>query len=331
MLILHPRHRGPTEPLRDVPPRRPGSVRRTSTIDTSWPGGFADSMTVRGHARDLRTVAAGAEVLDTVNLIASVAPDRTLSAIAGPDPRLADLVGTSTMRGFRSAVATTLPDLEQDGSPLRLLLDDLPAALLVSGVAVLAAGGHAGPMDDRFLDSQVNVCAGWADGSGLVEAARIHRRSPMPVSIPSPSLDDPDDPMAWHDAPLLPPIATRRRRLLDLSVDPDDPTRLCLRALFRDSHVGPDGVERSFHEYDVTASADRATRTFTTVEARPGVLPWHECPAALASAARLVGTTLAEARNQVRASFRGTSTCTHLNDVLAAMADAAVLSAKLRC
>jgi hypothetical protein len=51
------------------------------------------------------------------------------------------------------------------------------------------------------------------------------------------------------------------------------------------------------------------------------VLPWQECPQAIGSAPRLVGHTLAGLRPYVRGEFIGTSTCTHLNDVLRGLTD----------
>ncbi len=328
MLTLGPEHRGPTAPLQGAPARVPGSMRRTSTLDTTWPDGFAGPMAVCGRARDLRTGDEQTDVLATAELTVTVAPDRTVSVIEGGDPRLSQLVGASTMRGFRSAAAEALPDLEASGIPLRLLLDDLPGALLVSGFAMLAADAFAGATGPGILDAQVDVCAGWADGSGMVSAVRTHGQTPTPASVESPPLEDPDDPLGWHELPQLEPISTRRRRLLDVAPDPRDDTCLRIEARFRDSHLGPDGVERSFHEYGVRAIADRSSRTLVAVDAWPGVLPWRECPGALASAGRVVGTPLADVRSQVRASFRGTTTCTHLNDVLAAIGDADVLAAR---
>ena len=51
------------------------------------------------------------------------------------------------------------------------------------------------------------------------------------------------------------------------------------------------------------------------------MLPWQECPGAIGSAARIEGMTLSELRDRVRGEFVGTSTCTHLNDTLRAIAD----------
>jgi hypothetical protein len=50
------------------------------------------------------------------------------------------------------------------------------------------------------------------------------------------------------------------------------------------------------------------------------VLPWVECPAAAVSAKRVVGTTPDDLRARIKSTFVGTSTCTHLNDTLRALA-----------
>jgi len=51
------------------------------------------------------------------------------------------------------------------------------------------------------------------------------------------------------------------------------------------------------------------------------VLPWQECPGAIGSAARIRGMTLSQMRDRIRGEFVGTTTCTHLNDTLRAVAD----------
>ena len=56
--------------------------------------------------------------------------------------------------------------------------------------------------------------------------------------------------------------------------------------------------------------------------ATPRVLPWLECPAAAASAARVQGRPVGELRALVKEELVGISTCTHLNDLLASLAQA---------
>ena len=55
------------------------------------------------------------------------------------------------------------------------------------------------------------------------------------------------------------------------------------------------------------------------------VLPWMECPEAVASAARVVGMPVGELRHRVRRELVGVSTCTHLNDTLRSLDDLAGL------
>jgi hypothetical protein len=92
-------------------------------------------------------------------------------------------------------------------------------------------------------------------------------------------------------------------------------------AHFRDSHIDADGVETIVHEYTVEGSIDASTRTIKSVAATVRVLPWQECPGAIGSATRTRGMSLSELRDRVRGEFVGTSTCTHLNDTLRAIAD----------
>jgi hypothetical protein len=60
------------------------------------------------------------------------------------------------------------------------------------------------------------------------------------------------------------------------------------------------------------------------------VLPWQECPGAVDSATRVAGMTLQELHFRVRDELAGTSTCTHLNDLLRSVADAGPLISVLR-
>jgi hypothetical protein len=113
----------------------------------------------------------------------------------------------------------------------------------------------------------------------------------------------------------------RRLRRLDVMPPTADGAPAAVDVFFRDSHVDGEGRETIVHEYSVAASVDVAARTIATIDARADVLPWRECPQAIASASRLVGRTLAGLRPYVRGEFIGTTTCTHLNDVLRGLTD----------
>jgi hypothetical protein len=56
------------------------------------------------------------------------------------------------------------------------------------------------------------------------------------------------------------------------------------------------------------------------------VLPYPECPWAAASAQRLEGVNVADLPTVVKQEFAGTSTCTHLNDLLRSLRDVHRLS-----
>jgi len=99
---------------------------------------------------------------------------------------------------------------------------------------------------------------------------------------------------------------------------------LVVEAMFRDTYTDDDGHETVLHEYRLDLAADRAGVVVRS-EAEPRVLPWTECPAAAASASGLTGHPLDEVRDLVRVAYRGTTTCTHLNDLLRSLGDVPAL------
>jgi hypothetical protein len=96
--------------------------------------------------------------------------------------------------------------------------------------------------------------------------------------------------------------------------------------MFRDSHVDDAGLETVVHEYAVSASVDPDGFVVRAISARPHVLPWMECPSAALSAQRLVGQQVQGLRDQIRTSFLGVETCTHLNDLLRTLTDVPALA-----
>ena len=318
MLLLDADARGPQDPQPAPPDRRPWSVRRTSTIDTRWPDGFGGDFRITARGRDLLTTGEDARTLVDVAIRLHVsAADRTIVGLeaegAHDADALAPLVGVGTGSGYRAAVAQALPWLADSPSPLRLLLDDLPGAALVSGYALLAGGALSAPTDPEALESRADICAGWVAGGTFMSAVREHGEIPTPVGPPSLDWDRPDDPLAWHPIEPVAASSTRRRRLLDVHLDDRGDVRV--EATFRDSHADEDRLERSFHEYAVEATLTLPELQVTAIAATPRVLPWLECPAAVRSADRLVGLSLDEVRTAVH-DQRGVKTCTHLDDTL---------------
>ncbi|MGH2687037.1 MAG: DUF2889 domain-containing protein, partial [Actinomycetota bacterium] len=238
------------------------------------------------------------------------------------ESRLQALVGASVGRGFRASVDRALPDLAEARLPLYLLLDDLPGSFLVSGYGLLRSGDIGQVDADGFL-GRADLCAGWAGDGVMMRAVRATRQAPVPMGPPAGRLDRDDDPLAWHDLAALGPGDMRRLRRVDVAPGAAPGTH-AVDAMFRDSHMGHDGVETSLHEYAVAATVDRAC-VVTAIEVTAHVLPWTECPGAVASAQRVVGRPVADLRRHVRESFSGVSTCTHLNDTLRGLADVEAL------
>jgi hypothetical protein len=296
-------------------------------------------MTAR--ARDLRTARdATSEVIDEVDLWLRVdGSNRQVLSIASTPalPGLDQLLGCPIGPGFRSRVNEACPGEREAGTLLHLLLDDLPGAALVSGYSAQRAGaleqprrrpeGNAGSPSGlaRMMASQDDLCAGWAHEGTLMVTVRSTGEIPVSTGPPAPSLERDDDPLAWHAMPPLPPHAMRRRRRLDV-VGPDASGEMHrFDAHFRDSHMDHEGSEWVVHEYSASGGFDIVGRRVLDIGAKAHVLPWMECPGAVASAERLSGMPIAELRTRVRREFTGTSTCTHLNDTLRSLGDLEVL------
>ena len=295
---------GPHNPATTTPPRAPGSVRRTSSIDTHRPDGRGGPGFVDARARDVVTGADGLVAsTDEVRLQLVVDPDGTV--VDGIDA----LVGRRVNSGFRRAVAEALPDEVRRRTLLHLLLDDLPGASLVAGYALV----RNDPAPFRKGSNLAGVCAGWAEGASFIRTAEATGFIPVPVGPPAPADTDGDDPDAWHEMAPLPPGGMRRRRRLDLTGDRVD-------AHFRDSHHDTPG-ELVVHEYALSARVDRQAGCLTDLVPGALVLPWAECPNAVAHAVRVEGVPLRELHGAVRRDLVGEVGCTHLNDMLRSLAD----------
>jgi len=322
---------GPHDPQRRTPPRAARSIRRTSTIDTARPDGLAADALMEGRARDLLTHGDGTTDATEASVWARVGGlSRLLAEIRSspPLPALAELVGAMVGPGFRSRVDQVAGEERDRRTLLYLLLDDLPGAALVSGYALLHAGA-VGSHHDGYLDAAVDQCAGWAAEGGMMTFIRREQRAPVPRGPAAPPLAAAGDTQAWHTFRALTPHGMRRARRIDVTSPTAPGGPFEVDAFFRDSHVDGDGRETVVHEYGVQATVDGRTKTVGTIAATADVLPWAECPAAVDSAIRLVGRPLSDLRPWVRRTFRGTTTCTHLNDTLRGLADVEVLIDRL--
>lgn len=306
--------------------RVPGSARRTSHIDMRIDG---HTLHLDGAARDLRTTLATAEVIGSATVSATASPMRSLDRLhtTPAHPGTDSLLGLTVGLGFREAVGRALADEVAASTPLAMLLDDLPVAAIISGYTYLYSGSMPTKADNPGV--RADICSGWRNDGTMLVTFREHGAIPTPVGPPATTLEPTDDPLGWHEIGPLEVGAMRRRRLVDVAPG-ETPDELSVHAMFRDTHVDTDGHETVVHEYTVQATVAAADMVVRTCDAIPRVLPWVECPVAAASAWRLVGHPIGQVRALVRSDLRGTSTCTHLNDLLRSLGDVGVLATALR-
>lgn len=321
---LNPRH-GIHQPRGATPPRVPGSIRRTSTIDAIRPGDMLGELIQIGGARDLYTAPdGGAHVLGEATVTTRLDyPNhyQLLEIASTPDrPELQRLLGTSVSTGFRAAMVDAVPDEQEAATLLHLLLDDLPGAALVSGYALGAAGRYPERRRDRPVLQVEGLCAGFQRGGTIMLEIGAGGYPPVVTGPVAPPLLTSDE-LAWHE--LREPGAHDMRRWRRLDAVPgasgDDPVHV--EAYFRDSHLDANGAETVIHEYTVRVVVDPTTETIVSSSATAHSLPWIECIEAEGSGDRLAGRPLRGLRPSVREEFIGVTTCTHLNDTMRSLED----------
>lgn len=313
-------------------------MRRTSSIETTWPEGFGKPMLMQGRARDLLTPADGGAptVLAEDHFTILASPTREILSIeVSPDrPHAQGLVGVRAGGASRMALNEIMAEERVRGTPLFLLLDDFAGASLVAGwvwsrwipdwseraraSGLQSTSGRRGKME--------GVCTGFAPGSSALEpdgAGEMKNQNCMPV----PSMVHPDDPLGWHELRVQDGVGKRRARRVDVWREGD---ALAVDIGFQDSGTSPAGGDRiAIHEYMVKARAEGDPMILTELSADPRILPFAECPGAPAHAQRMVGTRISDMRAAVLDTLPGILGCTHLNDVLRSMAEAPILAKHL--
>ncbi len=318
-----------------VPVRRPGSVRRTSTIDTGWPDGLGQPMLMIGRARDIRSGGDGAIAqLGEAQLRILATQMREIMEISTvpAHPHTSQLVGVRAGGQSRAVLGDLMADEKTAGTPLYLLLDDFAGASLVSGwiwsqwntawMERLAAQGGQDMASHRAR--MTNICTGFAEGSSALspDRSRIADQSHCEVV----SLRHPDDPQGWHDFFDHDPVSARRARWIDVW---HEGAQIAIESGFQDSGINPRGGRTAIHEYRLTAHARTDDLTLIDLDIDPRVLPFPECPGAARKAQAMVGQRLPDFRSAVLGTLPGTLGCTHLNDVLRALAEVPQLAAQL--
>jgi hypothetical protein len=319
-----------TNPLVRLPGRRPGSVRRASSLAIEPAGEWDNGTLVEGVARDSVAGGDGAvTTLRTASVTVTLDAGSQLTSAGGDLPAevVAGLVGRSPASGFRKQLARLAAAGLAPDSPQAAILDDLPTVRLISGYARLIE--QPPPVaDGRAAAPVLNVCRGWA-ADGAASQLAASGRSVITGTPLAPAFAEllggaaGDLAASFHEPPLR-PRSMRRRRVLDLVRIGGD---LEVYQYFRDSHVDADGSEGSLHEYVMTARLSAGDLVVREISVEPRALPFPECRLAAPNAQLLVGVPAAGIEGSVRSALGGTMGCTHLNDVLRFLRFAASLAA----
>jgi hypothetical protein len=295
----------------------------------TWPGGYGTQLRLDGRARDAVTIdpAEPPVVIGGATTSVGIGFNRTIDDIvASPGrPGVKQLVGCRGGGYLRGALDESLPGEREAGSPLYLLLDDISGCSLIAGFGWSRwTKDWLTPPDRVPRPSMEGVCIGFRPGaSSLLEQASglaTHRTQPVGPLV------NVDDPFGWHELPALPDVSMRRARRIDVWRDGDV---VHIDSGFQDSSGDPDHGRIAVHEYVLRATADAATLTLQTVSPQARILPFMECPSAVATASAVVGAPLADLRAVVLERLARTNGCTHLNDAIRALAEVPVLLGQL--
>jgi hypothetical protein len=316
-----------------APLRRPGSVRRTTSIESRWPNGSGREWELVGRARDVATpIDGGAPVeLGRGGFTITASPRREIVAIRTEPrhPRDQELVGVRAGGASREAIGSVMDDIRH--SPLFQLLDDFAGASLVAGwIWIHWDPDWQSTMEKMTLDAKsdfkgprMNICTGFAEGSSALDASLGKVGRTRTDVLP---LENPADPAGWHAMEPPEGPVMRRARRIDLW---REGASIVVDAGFQDSGNMPDGGRAAIHEYRIHAVIEAQTMVLQSLQAIPLILPFEECPGAAINALRMVGQRVDEFRQRVIETLPGTAGCTHLNDVLRALADVPELDSHL--
>ena len=323
-----------------VPRMRPGSVRRTTSIDMTWSdSGNPLNMKqhLHGRARDVRVPLDGSgdepAVLAEATVDATASFDRVIQSVSTTPTRagIEQLVGARGGSQLRGAIDIALPGERAAGTPLHLLLDDLAGCTLIAGFVwtrfMPELVRQRSTQGEEHRNRMEGVCIGFAPGSSSLSVDRDTLGDYTQVVT---SLVHPEEPDGWHAFPESAEMSMRRARRIDVWVEHTTAgDTIHVDSSFQDSSGDPEFGRVAVHEYGLMATADRATGELTAGTADPRVLPFLECPGAVDNITRLVGRPLQELRSAVPEMLGRTNGCTHLNDALRALAEVPILAEQL--
>ncbi|MFA7554838.1 MAG: DUF2889 domain-containing protein [Spongiibacteraceae bacterium] len=316
------------------PLRKPNSFRRTTSIDVTWPTGRTGGVEIQGLGRDSITPDKSNTPIELSfdELYLELDHQKNIQRIRST-PALAilqKLAGVNALGELRSMLNTLLFDQRTAGAPLYQILNDVTGCMVAADWAWASRKESFEPearaQRIESLSKMEGVCTGFSPNSSALHTDGTYQAIMAADVIP---LAHPQDPEGWH---ALPPnqegdkASFRRARRIDLWLDSSD---IYVESTFQDSASTEAGGRKAVHEYTVVATFDRNEHKLQSIKAIPHILPFPECPAAVANLQRLVGVSAVELREEVSRNLRKVHGCTHLNDAARALAETPTLFKKL--
>jgi Protein of unknown function (DUF2889) len=300
------------------------TVRRITCADAVRPDGVLGPLEVRGLLID--EIAEG-DVQPTlfqrqaVEVGIDFLAGATITSISTTSemPELSELIGHAATRGFRPRLHQLVEATDLNQGCLALL-EDLPNVTMLSRV-ILVMAPEARDLPARRREPHIDICAGWVAGGELA----LRPEGDLPAFHPF-RLQTPDEQVAWAALPVLPPASFRRHRVTEVRENAEDPTGIRATSWFYDVVRPQSGEPLVLHNYRVRADVAAGDHRVTACTADPGPLPTSDCHAAASSSEWLVGLALPDIYSAVREKFKGTSTCTHLNEQLRSLSDVTLLT-----
>lgn len=288
-------------------------------------------MDMQAKGRDLWTGYEGVHhICDAAFFSMQLSAEREILAISSSD----DAPALDAMIGARAGGASRkiIQDVGRDwvGRVLYQLLDDFAGASLVAGWTWSNWRDWRDIWDRADAPAilkrdMTDICVGFSAGGSALLADGIvnHEGQSRAAAV---DLQRADDVLAWHDAPPQSGVAFRRARWLDVQRGDGG---LHFHAGFQDSATSPHGGRVAVHEYRLRGMMTE-DGVLSALNVTPYVLPYRECPAAAVQAERVIGQPMGDFRRHIIEQLRGTAGCTHLNDMLRALADIKFISHYLK-
>ena len=321
------------------PERRARSLRRTSSLQSFWPGGVRGSVAFVGRGRDLYTDLEGVapRVWGEDQVEISLTLDKRIERIEASrhQARLVNCAGKRPGAELRKQMSEDIADDVAQSTILHRLLDDLGGATFLAPGAWLAWLPGGAKEFEAILGGQSKLhrsveglCISYTPGSpSMTKEGRsnqeiaVHPHGPLPFRA--------DDPFAWHELAHIEGPNLWRIRQMDLWLDNGV---LHASAGFQDSAALPNRPDQRavFHEYRLTAVIDPDDFVLRDIDVTPGILPFRTCLAAPDTAKSLIGKPVSDFRRIVPAALPGIAGCTHLNEALRALQDLESMARSLR-